>query len=244
MAGSWRVRDVVTHLVDTTLRRLSFQRDRHPPPPPSRPLKTEAELVAFINELNADWVRATNRISPALLVTLYSTVAPELADFFEECSLDTPALFPVSWAGDDGNAGWLDIGREFTEQWHHQAQIREAVGAAPMQDPAWLRAMLLIAVRGLPHAYRDMASAPGTSVVIEIVGDSGGTFTLRRDDRRWRILSGEDSGSADARAVLSDETAWRLLFNALSSENARDAVQVTGNAALLTPFLRARSVVV
>lgn len=43
----------------------------------------------------------------------------------------------MSWAGEDGDAGWLDIGREFTEQWHHQMQIRDAVGAAPLPDPAW-----------------------------------------------------------------------------------------------------------
>src|SRR5512145_1769298 len=37
VARAWRVRDVVSHLLDTTLRRLSFHRDRHQPPPPSHP---------------------------------------------------------------------------------------------------------------------------------------------------------------------------------------------------------------
>ena len=32
VAGSWRVRDVVAHLLDTALRRLSFHRDRSMPP--------------------------------------------------------------------------------------------------------------------------------------------------------------------------------------------------------------------
>ena len=35
VAGTWLVRDVVAHLLDTTLRRLSFQRDGMMPPPPT-----------------------------------------------------------------------------------------------------------------------------------------------------------------------------------------------------------------
>jgi hypothetical protein len=93
VAGTWRVRDVVAHLVDISLRRLSFHRDGHPPPPPAQPLRTEREFVAFINGLE----------------------------------------------------GWFDLGREFTEHWHHQAQVRGAVAAPPLRDPAWLHALLLIA---------------------------------------------------------------------------------------------------
>ena len=242
VAGSWRVRDVVAHLVDSTLRRLSFHRDRHSPPAPSQPVASD--LLRFINGLNAEWVAATKRLSPTVLVRLYSVAGLELADFFEECSLTDPPLFPVSWAGEDGNAGWLDIGREFTEQWHHQMQVRDAVGAAPLGNPAWLRAVLLTAVRGLPHAYRATSAEPGTSLVIEIIGDAGGIFTLRRDEERWHILSGEDRSIAAARATMSDDTAWRLLFNALPREDAKAKVRTEGDVGLLEPLFRARSVIV
>jgi uncharacterized protein (TIGR03083 family) len=244
IAGSWSVRDVVAHLLDTTLRRLSFHRDRHEPPVPSRHPSSQQELVAFINEMNADWVRATRRISPAVLTRLYAVAGLELADFFERCPLDGPPLFPVSWAGEDGNFGWLDIGREFTEQWHHQMQVREAVGAPPLADPAWLRAVLLLALRGLPHAYRETPAAQGTSLIVEIVGAAGGTFTIRRDEQRWRVLSGEDAETSEARAILTDDTAWRLFFNALTPDQSRARVVGHGNAALLKPLLEARSVVV
>ena len=243
IAGAWRVRDVAAHLLDTTLRRLSFQRDRHTPPPPSRSLSSPEDLVRFVNDLNAEWVVAARRISPAMLTRLYSVAGSELADFFESRSLDDPALFPVSWAGEEGDAGWLDIGREFTEQWHHQMQIRDAVDAGPLRDPAWLHAVLLVAVRGLPHAYRDTPAAPGTSLVLEIGGEGGGTFTLHRDERRWPILSGENSG-ADARVIISDDTAWRLLFNGLGREQAEARVRAAGRTELWQPLIRARSVIV
>jgi uncharacterized protein (TIGR03083 family) len=243
IARAWRVRDVVAHLLDTSLRRLSYHRDRHVPPSPTRSLASHEDFVAFINDLNADWIKASERMSPAVLTTLYSIAGSELADFIEQLPLDTPPLFPVSWAGDDGDAGWLDIGREFTEQWHHQMQVRDAVGAGPLRDPAWLRSFLLIALRGLPHAYRDVDAARDTAILIEITGDAGGFFTLRRNDDRWTVLQGAD-GHHHAHAALSDDTAWRLLFNALSADEAQRRVQQSGEADLLEPLLRARSVIV
>ena len=174
VAGRWLVRDVVAHLLDTTMRRLSFHRDRHEPPKPEHPPANEREFVAFINDLNQQWVGVARRLSPRVMTDLYARASEDLAAFVESLPLDAPALFPVSWAGEDASAGWFDIGREFTEQFHHQMQIRDAVGAAPLHDPAWLAAFLLIAVRGLPHAYRETAADEGATVTIDVTGPSGG----------------------------------------------------------------------
>ena len=54
------MRDVATHLLDTALRRLSFHRDKHQPPPPAA---VSDDLTALINALNADWVDASARLS-------------------------------------------------------------------------------------------------------------------------------------------------------------------------------------
>ena len=243
LAGAWRVRDVVAHILDGSLRRVSFHRDRHTPPTPAEPPRSEREFVAFINGLNAQWVETASRLSPRLLVDLYEPVAAALADFFESLPDDAPALFPVSWAGEAESAGWFDVGREFTELWHHQAQVRDAVGAPPLADPAWLNAVLLIALRGLPHAYRDTPGAKGQAVTIEITGPAGGVFTLLRDGERWTLLLGQEA-SESARASMTDDSAWRLLFNALPRERAGAFVARTGDAALLAPLLSARSVIV
>ena len=63
LAGDWRVRDVVAHLLDTALRRLSFDRDGRTPPPPARPIAGDRDLVESINGLNASWIRAADRLS-------------------------------------------------------------------------------------------------------------------------------------------------------------------------------------
>jgi len=243
IAGTWRVRDVVAHLLDVGLRRLSFHRDRHPPPAPDPLPRSDRDFVAFINRLNRQWVEAAARVSPRLLIDLTAFVGPALADFVERFPDDGPALFPVSWAGEAESQGWFDLGREFTEQWHHQAQIREAVGAPPLSDPIWLHSVLLVALRGLPHAYRDTPADTGRVVTIEIAGAGGGVWTLRRDPNRWTLWAGTE-GQESARVRMSDDTAWRLLFNALPPHSLPDRVSVTGDSALAEPLMRARSVVV
>ncbi len=64
-AGAWRVRDIAAHLLDVDIRRLSFHRDRAPLVPPDTPIESYQDLVAFLNQLNADWVKAARRISPS-----------------------------------------------------------------------------------------------------------------------------------------------------------------------------------
>ncbi len=243
-AGSWTVRDVLAHLVDGTMRRLSFDRDRLQPPVPGRPLSSDRDFAAFINQLNADWVSLAHRFSPRVLTDLYASMSLDLAAFFEQTALDGPALFGVSWAGEAESQAWFDIGREFTEHWHHQAQIRDAVGAATPSNPEWLRAVLAIAVRGLPHAYRDVDGAGGDAITVEVTGESGGVWILRREDGRWRVAEGAAGGESAARAVMSDDTAWRLLFNGLTPAEAVARVRLSGPAALTVPLLRARSVIV
>lgn len=242
VAGHWRVRDVAAHLLDTALRRLSFQRDGFTPP--ATPGVSPAEdLASFINALNATWVAAAQRLSPRVLTDLYALASTDLAGFMETLDLSATALFPVSWAGDTRSPQWLDIGREFTEVWHHGSQIRDAIGAGAFSDAGWLRAVVHIGMHALPHAYRDVpCPRPGVSIAIEITGAASSSWTLHCRTGRWDIDEGRAT-NATATATMTDDVAWRLLFNALPPSRAASLVQIAGDAALALPLLRARSVV-
>jgi len=244
VASRWRVRDVVAHLVDTPLRRLSLHRDRMALPPPPASIATDRDLVTFIDSLNASWVDAARRLSPRVLTDLYAVAVTQLADFLEALPMDAPALFEVSWAGEDQDAGWLDVGREFTEQFHHQMQIRDAVGAGPLPRAEWLHAVLLVAWRGLPRAFAAVAAPGGTMVRVVVTGPSGGEWGLLRDVDRWRVGVPHAASAADLTVTMSDDTAWRLLFHALDEREAAARIQAEGDERLLAPLLRARSVVV
>jgi hypothetical protein len=197
----------------------------------------------LINGLNHEWVAATRRLSPQVLTELFELASRDLADFFEARPLDAPALFAVSWAGEETSAGWFDIGREFTELWHHQMQIRLAVGAAPLAEARYLRAVLDISMRALPHVYRDVSAEEGTTIAFSIEGPAGGSWTLTREADRWTLWAGAFN-RADARARLSDDAAWRLFYNALPAAHTSDAIAIDGRAELVTPLSHARSVIV
>jgi len=234
------VRDVVAHLIDTALRRVSFHRDGQVPPAPPH----DMPFVAFINRLNAEWAVAMRRTSPRVLTDLYAAAAAELAAWIEQVPLDAPPLFPVSWAGEDGNEGWLDIGREFTEQWHHQMQVRDAVGQPLAGHSEWLQSVLVVLMQGLPHAYRDVPATPGTVLQVSVSGESGGQWWLAKETRRWRLLE-QPVSSPVAVVQLSDDTAWRLLFNNLRDDPAKSRlIAWEGDWPLVQPFFAARSVIV
>jgi uncharacterized protein (TIGR03083 family) len=243
IAGAWLVRDIVAHLVDLMLRRVSFHRDAMAPPPPTRPIASDQDFVAFINDLNAQWVTAAKRLSPRVLTELFELASTDLADWFEALPLEAPALFGVSWAGEQQSAGWFDVGREFVEVWHHQQQIRLAVGAPPHTDPEYLRPVFAIALRALPHAFRQVGD-PGDLVALEITGPAGGTWTLSREPDGWTLDAGDPPSAPAARVRLSDETAWKLLFHALPAASAAALVEVSGRAELAAPLLTARAVIV
>ena len=118
-----------------------------------------------------------------------------------------------------------------------------AVGAPSMPDARYLRAVIAIAVRGLPHTFRNVDAVPRQTVRLEVSGKAGGTWTLSRETAGWTILEG-DAPDPTTHLRLSDDAAWKLLFNALPEHDAIKIVHVEGEAALAAPLLQARSVIV
>lgn len=242
VAGRWRVREVVAHLLDGDLRRISAQRDGHQGPAPERPIESYQDLVEFLDGLNRDWIRATRRLSPRALLDLVRESGFECAAVFEGLDPRAPALFPVAWAGEETSLAWMDVGRDYTEKWHHQQQIRDAVGAPLLLDERWMTPLFSLSVRSLPRAYRDTSRPAGTSLELEIVGPGGGFWTLTSQGSGWRLRQGCGDAPA-ARIRLSADVAWRLFYNALHPDQL-DRITVEGDRELLAPLLAARSVMV
>jgi uncharacterized protein (TIGR03083 family) len=212
VARAWRVRDVAAHLLDTQLRRLSVQRDGHW-------LSLDRPLIDFLNHLNATWVDAARRFSPRVIVDLLDDTGRTFSAFIESLDLHDTAPFPVAWAGEERSENWMDIGREYTEWWHHQMQIRDAVGASLLLEPRWYEPLLRLSVR----AIRPPAPA------LLIVGD-------------YRFAFGEGEPAVTIRTDA--DTAWRVLYNALSAEEIAARVQVEGDESVARAVLCARSVMV
>src|SRR5260370_39226495 len=97
MAGTWRVRDVVAHLLDTALRRLSFQRDRLIPPAGAGPAAIGGDLVVFINTLNATWIRAAERLSSCVRTDSYARASTAIVDFHDTANPQAADALSLFW---------------------------------------------------------------------------------------------------------------------------------------------------
>src|SRR5262245_62358489 len=104
-------------------------------------------------------------------------------------------------------------------------QIRLAVGAAPLAEPRYLKAVLDVSLRVLPHAYRDVVAQAGAAVAFEVTGPAGGTWTLKRDADRWTLWSSRPD-RVDAWVSMSDDVAWRLLYNGLTAAQVPSQIAV------------------
>ena len=241
VAREWTVKDVAAHLLDTDLRRLSTQRDAH------KPFVKEfggyEELVVFLNHLNAAWVEMARRLSPRVLTDLLEWTGPQVAELFVSLAPDDEAFFPVAWAGEERSVNWMDVGREYTEKWHHQAQIRDAVGADALDSRRWLGPVLKLSMYALPHAFRECEADEGSALSVRVEGEAGGGWHILRARGGWELREGEAT-DASARVRLDADTAWRLFYNALPRDEAASRVEASGDRRLCETFLGVRSVMV
>jgi hypothetical protein len=241
IAGSWRVRDVVAHLLDGDLRKLAAGRDAHPLA--ARPVSSFADIVELINQLNAGGVRYGERLSPRLMTDLLEVTGRWVSEFVAKLPPHEQAHFGVAWANEDRSENWMDTGREYTERWHHQMQIRDAVGAAGLFQRTWFAPILDLSVRAFPRAYKDVTAAAGTAVVFEVDAGGAHAWSVIRDESAWRVMRGHAPDAAATVRVDAD-TAWKLLYNALPPDAARVRVAIAGDSSIAEPMLRARSVMV
>jgi uncharacterized protein (TIGR03083 family) len=176
VAPQWRVREVAAHLLDTALRKLSMGRDQCRVERTN--IRSHEDVVVLVNRLNREGVTVYRRLSPAILVQLMQVACAQTADFYESLDPFAPGAIGVSWAGEMTSLVWCDNARELTERWHHQEQIRLASNRPGIMTPPLYHPVLDTFLRGLPHAYRDVAAPIGTAVLIEVSGDCGGQWCL------------------------------------------------------------------
>jgi uncharacterized protein (TIGR03083 family) len=215
VAGEWTVKDVAGHLLDTNLRRLSLHRDRH----------DRAPFTSF-NDINQTGVAFTRRLSTNMLIDQLERYGEQLNEFFASLDPFAPAKWGVSWAGEEESQNWFDVAREFTERWHHQQQIRDAVGRPPLHE--YLAPVVDTFVRAVPFTYRDVS----------------GTVVLRIDQAVWSLVEGalyEGEASDPVTAVtLTGDAAWRIFTRQKIDPKAR----VEGDARLAEPLLKMLAIVV
>ena len=235
---SWSVKDVALHLLGDDIGILSRQRDGFSS---DLPIQGWEELVALINTGNETWVHTTRGISSRLLCELLGFTGSKVHEYLN--SVDPNSIGgPVSWAGPDPAPVWLDLAREYTERWHHQQHIRDAVDRPGLKQPRFFAPVLDTFVRALPHTYRRVAAVDGTLVTLTIVGDSGNRWSLLREGERWNLYQ-EISRKPDVEVVMGEEIAWRAFTRGLSRNKVEAQAKILGDQPLGTKILDTVSII-
>jgi hypothetical protein len=157
------------------------------------------------------------------------------------------APYGVSWAGEEKSTNWFDTAREYTERWHHQQQIRLAVGHPGVAEPGILTRELYHPVldcfmRALPFTYHNVSAPEGTAIRITVSGECGGSWNLLRGDTAW-ALTGREQDPSKAEITIPQEIAWRIFSKGIDRASAQSQVKITGEASLALHVLSMVSIV-
>jgi uncharacterized protein (TIGR03083 family) len=239
LAKRWTVKDVAAHLLDGQIRTLAIAKNYVGDPPM---IESYSDLVNYLNRLNADWVQAMKRVSPDTLIKLLEATQNDFIHYYHSIDPWAPARFAVSWAGQSTSFHWFHTAREFTERWHHQQQIREAVHKPGLMEKEFLSPLLHTFMTALPHTYRNVKAAHGQIISVMIPGEAGGDWKIRFEGTEWVFIISDQK--PDALIMLEVADAWKLFTNAYTREEARKKVKISGQAHLGEPFLQMRSVMV
>jgi len=238
-SGEWTVKDLAQHLLGDEMHILSGKRDRYIEK--HMAIQSWNELVTFINYRNAVWVEATRRLSPRLICELLRSTGEQVNEYFMD--MDPYAMGgPVNWAGPEPAPVWLDIAREFTERWHHQQHIRDAVGKPGCTDAYFLAPVLATFIHALPHTFQGIDEPEGTSVAINITGEAGGVWSVVREGDCWELYAGK-SEHPRAEIEIPEDAAWRLFTRGISIEAARQATTLCGDVRLAEKVLETTSII-
>lgn len=240
LAKQWTVKDIASHLLDGNIRMISIVRDGYMSKP-SGPIESYQDLVRYLNQLNADWVNATRRMSPAVLIELLRATGNEYCEQLKKLKPFEPAMFSVAWAGQAESPNWFHIAREYTEKWHHQQQIRDAVKKPGIMNREFFYPLIDTFMQALPHTYRSVQAELSTVIKVTVTTETGGEWFLERGAEKW-LLTKTHSKYIQAEVTLDPDTAWKLFTKGMSPAEAEQKVKFSGNIKLGKPVLSMLSV--
>ena len=234
LARQWTVKDVAAHLLDTNIRVLSGLRDGHRTQSPL--IRNNEDLIRYLNQLNADWVKAMKRLSPEVLILLHEVTGPLTCDVYQSLKPYDAAPFAVSWAGETESKNWFHLAREYTEKWHHQAQIQEATGKPGLMERKYFYPFIDTYMMALPYTYHAVQAPEDTEIKIIIPGEAGGVWYLHRSGKVW-ILDKSGRRPPDAEVTIQPEISWRLFSKNVRADQVPEGISLRGNRDLGLPVL-------
>jgi uncharacterized protein (TIGR03083 family) len=238
VCSGWLVKDVALHILGGEIGNISRRRDGCEE---NVSINNWGELVTFIKDWNQSWIAAARRISPRLLIDLLELAGSQMCAFYQ--TLDPFSMGgPVDWVGSQPAPVWLDLAREYTERWHHQQHIRDAVGRPGLKQPRYFSPVLDTFIRALPRTYQAIFSDENTSVTISITGEAGGRWSVLRENGEWNLYTGAP-GRPTAEVIVDQDIAWRLFTRGIDQVAALKEMLFKGDQTLAQKVLGMTSII-
>jgi hypothetical protein len=235
IAPQWTIKDIAVHLLDGNLRTLSMLRDNYYGEIPPA-IHSYQDMVAYLNQLNADWVKATKRLSPRVIIDLLKSSGKEYCDFLKTLNPEDKATFSVAWAGEQESKNWFHIAREYTEKWHHQQQIRLALGKdKKLLKEKWLLPYLDTSVRALPHHYRQVKGYVNDLIKFTFQGKNEKIWFLKYLHNEW-VLGTDSEEKVSCEVIIPDKYAWRIFTKGIERQTAIKHSKIIGDKKLGLPI--------
>ncbi|MGN6398372.1 MAG: maleylpyruvate isomerase N-terminal domain-containing protein [Mucilaginibacter sp.] len=240
VAPKWLVKDVAAHLLDTNMRDIAAANNYSATPPQN--INSYQDLVDYLNELNAIWIKAMDRVSPRQLIDLLESTGPLYHQYLQSLSPFEKARYAVSWAGEEESENWFHIAREYTEKWHHQQQIRDAVGKPGIMHRELFYPCIDTFMRALPHTYRDVKAREGALLKVSVSTETGGDWFLQHLSGVWVMTDNTKRYTPDASVSLTPDTSWKVFTKAMTAADAIAKSELNGDNELTRPLFGMLSV--
>jgi len=224
------VKDLVSHLIDGSLRKLSIQRDAFDDKTNVPKINSYSDLVNHIQTLNSDWMNVSRRLSPEILIDLLEYSEKQFNEFIKTLNPNDIAMFGVAWAGEFETENWFDIAREYTEKWHHQMQIRLALDQPIIMDKKFTEPLYDTFMRGLPYLYKDFIDfGLGYKIKISLTGTLNKSWVLEKQSEKW-VLVEDKSEIINTSVEIPDDFAWKIFTNTeRNKEKHKSKIKIIGD---------------
>jgi Mycothiol maleylpyruvate isomerase N-terminal domain len=230
VARLWKVKDVAAHLLDGNVRTLSIQRDGFFGEQPGD-IQSYQDLVAWLNQLNADWVKSSKRISPKVMILLHEATSHQTCTYYESVDLNTKAIFSVAWAGESESQNWFHIAREYTEKWLHQQQIRDAVNKPAILNQKYYSPFLETVMYALPFTFKNVGAPTDTAIQLDIAHEVVDSWYLVKRESGWELFKQKPLVIL-THVYIEGHAAWKLFSKSWRAEDVRPYVKIEGDQRL------------
>ena len=233
---NWTVKDIFTHLLDTSVRRLSSERDKYVSLEKPK-IECHQDLIDYITQMADRWALAFTNVSPTIIIEMINKYQNDLYEYLVSLDPFGISKHPVSWAGEQESYNWFDIAREYTERWHHQMQIREVLGNTnKLYKHELYYPILDTFMQALPYHYSKLNEKKDYTLKVSVTGDNIDSSWFLESTKNIRELKYNSTKQIDAYILVDEKIAWKILTK-WNEKELENTVNIRGDIDLGQHFL-------